>query len=266
MIRSQSLSASNVVVPDRFASVVSRASVVTFPFATPSSRNFLTRPSPLFSRMSSTSRTTVLYPAAAHTCAMPEPINPQPSTPTDRIAMLRRSTNSKFQVPNSEFSIACLDDGGNPLPAADARRGEAALLAASAQFEHHREQQPRAARTERMAERDRAAVDVDLVAREAELFLDREILARERFVHFDEIDVVERQAGLRQRPARCRRRSHAHQRRIDAGRRPRDQPADRLQLMPVDRFARREDQRRAAVDDAAGIAGSDRAVLLECRW
>ncbi len=47
MIRSQSLSASTEVVPDRLPSVVSRASAVTFPLATPSSRNFLTRPRPL---------------------------------------------------------------------------------------------------------------------------------------------------------------------------------------------------------------------------
>ncbi len=47
MIRSQSFSASTEVVPDRLPSVVSRASAVTFPLATPSSRNFLMRPSPL---------------------------------------------------------------------------------------------------------------------------------------------------------------------------------------------------------------------------
>ena len=60
MTRSQSFSASNVVVPDRLPSVVSRASAVTFPFATPSSRNFLMRPSPLSRNASSTSRTIVL--------------------------------------------------------------------------------------------------------------------------------------------------------------------------------------------------------------
>ena len=46
--------------PDRLPSVVSRASAVTFPFATPSSRNFLMRPSPLSRSASFTSRTIVL--------------------------------------------------------------------------------------------------------------------------------------------------------------------------------------------------------------
>ena len=45
-IRSHSFRASNVVVPARFSSVRSRASAVVFPFATPSSRNFLMRARP----------------------------------------------------------------------------------------------------------------------------------------------------------------------------------------------------------------------------
>jgi len=48
-IRSHGRNASNVVVPLRFASVLSRASPGTLPFATPSSRNFRIRPIP-FSR------------------------------------------------------------------------------------------------------------------------------------------------------------------------------------------------------------------------
>ena len=45
------------------------------------------RPRPFFSTSSFTSRTIVLKPAAADTCAMPAPINPQPSTPTVLIAI-----------------------------------------------------------------------------------------------------------------------------------------------------------------------------------
>ncbi len=46
MTRSQSASASNVVVPDRFAERRVAASAVTFPFATPSSRNLRMRAEP----------------------------------------------------------------------------------------------------------------------------------------------------------------------------------------------------------------------------
>src|SRR5262249_12278533 len=87
MTRSQSRSASNEVVPDKLPSVVSRASAVTFPFVTPSSRNFLRRPTP-FSRICPfPSRPFVLYPAAAQPSAIPDPIKPQPSTPTVRICI-----------------------------------------------------------------------------------------------------------------------------------------------------------------------------------
>src|SRR5712691_8859928 len=88
MMRSHSFMPMNAVVPERLPSVVSRASPVTLPFATPSSRNFLIRPSPLLRATSSTSRTIVLYPAAAHTCAMPDPIRPHPNTPTVCISMI----------------------------------------------------------------------------------------------------------------------------------------------------------------------------------
>ena len=74
--------AAKSVVPLKFASVVSLASGVTFPFVTPSSRNFRMCARPLSSSAWFVSRTIVLKPAAADTCAMPAPINPQPSTPT----------------------------------------------------------------------------------------------------------------------------------------------------------------------------------------
>jgi hypothetical protein len=60
MIRSQPFKSSGDVVPDRLASVLSRASAVTLPFSTPSFRNLLTRDSPLSRTPCSTSRTIVL--------------------------------------------------------------------------------------------------------------------------------------------------------------------------------------------------------------
>ena len=95
----------------------------------------------------------------------------------------------------------------------------------------HREQQARAAGAERVTERDGAAVDVHLLTIEAELFFDREILAGERLVHFDQIEVVERQAGALERLPRGRRRTHAHVRRIDAHRGPRRQARDRASAL-----------------------------------
>jgi len=56
-----------------------------------------------------------------------------------------------------------------PLADADAQRGEAVAAPAPAQLVQERDDEPRTAHAERMAERDRAAVDVHLVAGEAEL-------------------------------------------------------------------------------------------------
>ena len=116
-----------------------------------------------------------------------------------------------------------------------------------------------------MAERDRAAVDVHLVAIEAQLFLHRKVLRRERFVHFDEIHVLQRQPGLLEDLARRGRRSHAHQRGLDADIRPVREPRERLQAARFDALLRREQQRRRAVDDAAGVAGGNAAILTEGR-
>ena len=77
-----------------------------------------------------------------------------------------------------------------------------------------------------MAERDRAAVDVDLVAVEAQLLLDRQVLRRERLVDLEEVDVVERQA-------------RASQRLRVAGAGPMPMYADRRRRRPRPRAARR---------------------------
>ena len=85
-----------------------------------------------------------------------------------------------------------------PMHAVD----NAVLRLAAPQLVQQRDQQTRAGRTQRMAERDRSAIHVDLLAIEAELFLDRQVLRGEGFVHFDQVDVVELQPGLFQRDAR----------------------------------------------------------------
>ena len=50
-----------------------------------------------------------------------------------------------------------------------------------------------------MAERDRAAVDVGLVRVQSQAARDRDRLRREGLVALDDVDLVQRQAGLLQR-------------------------------------------------------------------
>ena len=142
-------------------------------------------------------------------------------------------------------AIERFDDHRDALTAADAGGRHAVLLAAPPQLEQQRQQQARAAGAERMAERDRAAVDVDLVAIEAQLLLAREILRRERLVDLDQVEIGERQPGALERLADRRRRAHAHQRRLDADRRPRHDAAERLRrLAPSPHPRRRSPARR----------------------
>ena len=83
------------------------------------------------------------------------------------------------------------------------------------------------------------------------------------------ISIRSRSASVRprafERLANRRRRAHAHQRRLDADRGPRHDAAERLRAFRLHRILAGDDQRGRAVDDAAGVAGGDDAVLLEHR-
>ncbi len=97
-----------------------------------------------------------------------------------------------------------------------------------------------------MPERDRAAVDVELLHGDRQILQDREDLRRERFVQFHQIEILERQAGLRQQLPDGRHGADTHDARIDAGTRP---PDDARQRRDASRL-----RRRAAHDHHGGPA------------
>ena len=70
--------------------------------------------------------------------------------------------------------------------------------------------------------RDRAAVDVDLLVRHAHLLHEAHRHRGERLVDLEQVDVVDRQAGLGERLARRRHRAGEHDGRVGAGERGRD--------------------------------------------
>ena len=90
--------------------------------------------------------------------------------------------------------LDALDDRDVGLAAALAHRLQAVAAAGALELVQQRGHQPGAGRAERVAERDRAAVDVDLGEVGAGLLLPREHDRRERLVDLDEVDVVERHA------------------------------------------------------------------------
>src|ERR1700682_28270 len=98
MTRSQSLRSSSWVEPLRRPSVSSLARSSILALATSPSRLLRTPPSPLSRKAWFASITTVGKPACAETCAMPEPMSPQPITPTCLMAMRKRPPQDELRI------------------------------------------------------------------------------------------------------------------------------------------------------------------------
>ena len=177
----------------RLPSVLSRSAAATLPLATPSVRNLSMRPSPFCSTASfdlehdrlEAGRRRHLRDARAHQPA------PEHADCLDRHV----AAESRPPTTDSRQSRQCPDRRRcTPSPGRTSCRGAAVRCVSVSSS-----RVPLIA--ERMAERDRAAVDVDLVAIEAELLFDREILPGKRFVHLDQIDVG--RASVRRDRAPC---------------------------------------------------------------
>src|SRR5215472_9912286 len=80
--------------------------------------------------------------------------------------------------------------------AADAQRSQSFFRIALLHLMQQRDQHAGARRADRMAERDRAAVDVDLVGVPAEILVDRARLGREGFVRLDQVEIFDLPACL----------------------------------------------------------------------
>ena len=135
----------------------------------------------------------------------------------------------------------------------------------AAQLVDEHRHQPRAAHPERMPERDRAAVDVDLLGIQAELVDARDRLAGERLVELDEVEVVDAEPGPRERLAGGRHGPEAHDRRVDAGDGGRHDPRHRPEARVARPLASTSEDRRRAVVDPGAVARGHGAALAERR-
>ena len=84
-----------------------------------------------------------------------------------------------------------LHDHRRRFSTADADRGKASLQSAILQRVNQRDENPRAARHDRMTKGDGAAVDVEFVVGDARVLHRCECDDGKRFVDFEEIDVVD---------------------------------------------------------------------------
>src|SRR5690606_30603691 len=92
-------------------------------------------------------------------------------------------------------SLIASDAHGDTHAAADAQRGEALLGAATLHFEKQRIENTSARGTDRVADCNGPAIDVDLVCIPAEALVHRNRLGGEGFIGFDKVEIVVRPAG-----------------------------------------------------------------------
>ena len=142
------------------------------------------------------------------------------------------------------------------------RRRPCTALAA-AHLVQQRGDDPRAGAAERVADRDRAAVHVDLLRVELELVDAGDRLGGERLVELDQLQVLDPPANPGERAVHRGHRPDAHVVRVHACRGGADVAGERGEPGAVDRLLGHEQQGSAAVVQRGGVPAGHRAALAE---
>src|ERR1700729_2305923 len=158
-----------------------------------------------------------------------------------------------------------LDDHGVALAATGADRGPPEPAAAAPKLEQERAEDAGAGGADRVAERDRAAVDVDLVLVEAEHPHRVERHRRERLIDLPQIDVVDLEAGLLERLLGGVRRGPGQIREVVGNLRMSDDRGQNSLAVGLGPIVARDDQRAGAIVDARRVPGRVGPVLHEDR-
>src|SRR6267143_6123673 len=155
----------------------------------------------------------------------------------------------------------------HPLSAANAHRLQADRLVFGGEAVEQRTEDARPGHPERMAERDRAAVWIELLAEgvDAQLPSCRDDLRSEGFVDLHDVDVVDRHAGALERLARRLDRAEAHELRLESRDTSRDDPCQRTDPEILRPTVRHDHDRGRPVVEGTGIAGRYPPVFPEGR-
>src|SRR5512143_2184743 len=121
----------------------------------------------------------------------------------------------------------------------------------------------RAGRGKRVAQRNCAALTVELLPRNPELALDGACLRGECFVHLDDVHVVERETRRLQCLLRRGHGADAHDLWIDAGESPRHEPAEWLETALGRELPARDHECTSAVAYAGGISCRHDSIFAE---
>jgi len=154
-----------------------------------------------------------------------------------------------------------LNTKGNALAATDAERSDTALRIARFHRRQQRHQHAGAGGADRMAQRTGAAIDVDIVERDAQFAHRDQRHHGERFIDFPEIDVTHLPTRTIQRLLYRRHRRRSELRWMLRMRGLRDDARDRLLRLA----GRRQHQRRRAIGNRGGIRCRDRTAIGERR-
>src|SRR5580692_1125592 len=126
-------------------------------------------------------------------------------------------------------SMHHFEQTGSTHAATDAHRDNREFRLAAAAFDQSVTGQPRARHPVGMTDRDRAAIDIDLLRVDAEFVAAIKHLHGKRLVQFPEIDILDLQAVTLQQPRYCKYRPDAHLVRLAAGGDKTAEDAERLQ-------------------------------------
>src|ERR1700729_1861749 len=163
------------------------------------------------------------------------------------------------------FLLDPLEYRCDALPHTDAHRRETVTPPAPTQFVEQRRYDARAARPERMPERNRSAVGVGRAGIETDVAHARNRLRGKRLVDFRHVELGDSDAGARQRGARSRNRPQPHDVRSNARRRTAEQPGHRREPQTPRRLRFAEEDGRRAVVDARRVARRDGAAGFKGR-
>ena len=143
-----------------------------------------------------------------------------------------------------------LDRDSHSHAAAHTQRGQPLSLSSALKLMQQRHHDPRAAAANRMAKRDRAAVDIHFLRGDRHILQHREDLRGKRLVDLDEIEVADREAGPVAQLRNRRHRADAHDPWINARAAPSDNAGERLQPAGLGVIRAGEHERRSTIGDA----------------
>src|SRR6266849_6861742 len=162
-----------------------------------------------------------------------------------------------------------LEEPRGALAAADAHGHDAVARLAAELLDGDRAHHPRAGHAERVADRDRAAVDVELLRIDAQAIAAVDDLRGERLVQLPHVDVVDLQAVTLQELGYRVDGTDAHLVRLAAGDGEAAEDELRANAEGLGAVHRHHERRAGAVGELRGIAGGHgplAGVLVEVRW